>query len=494
MQDREGLIARLRTDATEDDGRPGLRAPDSFRGGLSQYAATWDGAMLRLYSNGEMAESRPRAGDLNVWSPELPLVIGAEGDGGHGWSGEVHLIAVYGRALNAAELRRNYFVGGRQLSIGGAPAANQAPDTDAGDERLTSLPSSVVRLRGKASDDGLPGGALHLEWSQLSGPADASFEATNLLNSAVGLAAPGGYVFELAADDGQFTLRDQVQVTVLPESYARLLDHATWGPTPELIERLREIGPDRFIEEQFAAPMSDFRQDDIGGLRPVQDRFFFHALYGEDQLRQRMMFALSKILVVSANAVGRRDQMVPYLRLLNEHAFGNYYDLLHEVTLSPTMGEYLDMVNNAAQGEEFPEPPNENYARELMQLLTIGTELLNPDGTPQLGPDGEPLPSYTEDDVRSFTRALTGWTYPTRPNGELRWANRDHYDGRMESLEEHHDSEPKTLLNGTVLPAGRTARQDLDDALRNLFEHPNMGPFIGKQLIQQLVSSNPSPA
>jgi len=491
-QDREGLMAYLRTAETKDNGQPSLRARETFEAGLAQYAATWDGEMLRLYRNGEQTEARPRIGNLDEWNPELPLVVGAEGDGHHGWSGEVHLVAIYGRPLNEAELRRNYLSGGRDIATGGSPAANQAPYAEAGDNRMTSLPNDVIRLRGSAMDDGLPGG-LEVVWSQVSGPADAAFESRNLLEPVIRLTTPGDYVFELAANDGQFILRDQVEVTVLPESYARLLDHATWGPTPELIERLKTVGPEAFVEEQFAARPSEFREDDIGGLRPVQDRFFYHALYGEDQLRQRMMFALSKILVVSANTVGRRDQMVPYLRLLNDHAFGNYYDLIREVTLSPTMGEYLDMVNNAAQDEEYPEPPNENYARELLQLLTIGTELLNPDGTPQLGPDGEPLPAYSETDVQEFTRALTGWTYPTRPNGTLHWTNYDYYDGRMEAVEERHDSGPKTLLNGTVLPAGQSARKDLDDALRNLFEHPNMGPFIGKQLIQQLVSSNPSP-
>jgi len=491
-QDREGLMAYLRTAETKDNGQPSLRARETFEAGLAQYAATWDGEMLRLYRNGEEMEARPRVGNLDEWNPELPLVIGAEGDGHHGWSGEVHLVAIYGRPLNEVELRRNYLSGGREIAIGGSPAANQAPYAEAGDNRMTSLPNDVIRLRGQAMDDGLPG-AMGVEWTQVSGPADAAFESRNLLEPVVRLTAPGDYVFELAANDGQFILRDQVEVTVLPESHARLLDHATWGPTPELIERLKTVGPEAFVEEQFAARPSEFREDDIGGLRPVQDRFFYHALYGEDQLRQRMMFALSKILVVSANTVGRRDQMVPYLRLLNDHAFGNYYDLIREVTLSPTMGEYLDMVNNAAQDEEYPEPPNENYARELLQLLTIGTELLNPDGTAQTGPDGEPLPAYSEEDVREFTRALTGWTYPTRPNGTLHWTNYDYYEGRMEAVEERHDSGPKTLLNGTTLPAGQPARKDLEDALRNIFEHPNMGPFIGKQLIQQLVSSNPSP-
>ena len=238
---------------------------------------------------------------------------------------------------------------------------------------------------------------------------------------------------------------------------------------------------------------SEFPDDDIGGLREEQDRFYAHAINNDDQLRQRMVFALSKIFVVSANAVGRRDQMVPYLRLLNEHAFGNVIDLLRDITLNPTMGEFLDMVNNAAFSEENPIPPNENYGRELLQLFTVGTVLLNQDGTPQLGADGEPIPSYTEEHVRQYTRALTGWTYPTYPQRTLRWTNQDHYAGPMEPYEEHHDRGEKFLLNGVVLPAGQSARQDVEGALRSLVDHPNIAPFLSKNLIQQLVTSDPSP-
>lgn len=493
-QDREGLAAGVRTSgADKDDGRPSLRAPDAFRPALGQFVATWDGSMLRLYRNGERIEERSRPGDLSAWNPDLPLVIGAEGDGHHGWAGEVHLAAVYGRALSESELRRNYQVGGREMITGGAPVANEAPVADAGDDRLVSLPNDLVRLRAKADDDGLPSEALAYSWTQTSGPTPAQIEEPNALHPLVRFTQPGDYILELAADDGQFVMRDQVEVAVLPESYARLLDHSTWGPTPQLIRRLREIGPEEFIDEQLAARPSEFREDDIGGLREVQDRFFYHGLYGEDQLRQRMVFALSKILVVSANSVGRRDQMVPYLRILNEHAFGNYLDLLREVALNPTMGEYLDMVNNAAQDEEYPDPPNENWARELLQLFTLGVDLLNPDGTPKLDSSGVPLPAYTEEDVHEFTRAFTGWTYPTPPHSTLHWPNYDYYDGRMEPVEERHDSGEKRLLNGTVLPAGQSARQDLEAALRNLFEHPNLGPFLAFRLIQQFVSSNPSP-
>ena len=491
-QDREGLQVRLRTTRTREDGWPFRRTPRAFTGGPVQVAATFDGERLRMLVNGDMAFDEPFGGDLSNWAAEFPLVLGGELRGEGSWGGELYLAAIYNRALSSPELRRNYLVT-ESLLDGGAPVANEAPQALAGDDRLTAMPRDSVTLRAHAADDGLPS-RLTYQWTKLEGPGDVSFSDASALQPAARFSAPGLYTLKLAVSDGQFTMRDAVEVVVAPEWAPRLLDQATWGPTREDLERLVRIGPEEYLTEQFLAAPSEYPEDDIGGLREEQDRFYSHALNNPDQLRQRMMFALSKVFVVSANAVGRRDQMIPYLRMLNEHAFGNVLDLLHDVTLSPTMGEFLDMVNNAAFSAENPIPPNENYGRELLQLFTIGTELLNPDGTPQLGPDGQPIPAYTEEHVRQFTRALTGWTYPTRAHRELRWPNSEFYGGQMEPYEERHDRDRKFLLNGAVLPAGQSARQDLEGALRNLFEHPNMGPYLGKLLIQQLVRSDPSPA
>ncbi|MCP5115453.1 MAG: DUF1800 domain-containing protein, partial [bacterium] len=226
----------------------------------------------------------------------------------------------------------------------------------------------------------------------------------------------------------------------------------------------------------------------------LQNRFFTNAVHGEDQLRQRMSFALGQILVVSANTVGRASQMTPYLRILDQHAFGNYHDLLRDVTLSPTMGKFLDMVNNAKVEEDGSNPPNENYGRELLQLFAVGLDKLNQDGTPMLDTSGDPIPAYTEDTVGNLTLALTGWTYPTRPGKTLRWPNREHFVGPMIPVESKHDTSEKILMDGFRIPPGQTAREDLEMAVRHVFEHPNVGPFVCKQLIQHLVTSNPSPA
>ena len=178
----------------------------------------------------------------------------------------------------------------------------------------------------------------------------------------------------------------------------RFLSQATWGPTEESIARVIAIGRDAFIEEQFNAIPSDYPEPDptyaVTTFRPAQDRFYYNAVHGNDQLRQRMAFFLSQIWVVSANTVGQAQQMVPYLRILHNNAFGNYRDILTEVTLSPTMGRYLDMVNNRKESNGVK--PNENYPRELLQLFTDGPTLLNNDGTEVVDSAGNPVPSYDE--------------------------------------------------------------------------------------------------
>jgi uncharacterized protein (DUF1800 family) len=166
--------------------------------------------------------------------------------------------------------------------------------------------------------------------------------------------------------------------------------------------------------------------------------------------------------------------------------------VMTDVTLTPAMGHYLDMVNNGkpATGQHA----NENYARELMQLFTLGLYTLNPDGSLQLDSSGNPIPSYTQDTVEALARAFTGWTYGQTPGVPLQTHNPVYYLVPMVAVDSNHDTASKTLLNGTTLPAGQTSVQDLAGALDNIFNHPNVGPFICEQLIQHLVTSNPSPA
>lgn len=277
---------------------------------------------------------------------------------------------------------------------------------------------------------------------------------------------------------------------------SRLLEQASWGPSPASLAKLQEIGGSAWLDQQFAAPVSTYPDplDTSEGLSRLQKVFVNRAVVGEDQLRQRVAFALGQVLVVSGIENDNYHEMVPYLRILTNNAFGNYQTLLKEITLSPSMGIFLDMVNNDKPNPQKNIVPNENFGRELLQLFTIGLFELNQDGTRKLDPQGNPIPAYTETTVKQLTLALTGWTFPPQPGFASKWTNPRYFFGQMVPFDDHHDQSEKTLLNGVILPAGRTAREDLDAALANVFAHPNLGPFVSFRLIQRLVTSNPSPA
>ncbi len=281
---------------------------------------------------------------------------------------------------------------------------------------------------------------------------------------------------------------------------ARFLDQAGWGPTVASIARVQQVGMSAWIDEQFALPQTQIPNPPnplptfcANGTACVQQSFFQNALSGPDQLRQRVGFALSKIWVISAVEIPSANAFPAYLNLLNGDAFSNYLQIMKDVTLFPGMGQYLNMVNS-----DKPAPgliANENYARELMQLFTIGTKRLNNDGTPFLDAQGNEIQPYSEANVQAMARALTGWTYPKADGSTPTWPNNTPFYGAgMVAIDAHHDAAAKTLISGTVLPAGQTAQQDLDGALQDIFNHANVPPFVCRQLIEQLVTSNPSPA
>jgi uncharacterized protein (DUF1800 family) len=288
------------------------------------------------------------------------------------------------------------------------------------------------------------------------------------------------------------------QAQITSAAAARFLEQASWGPTAATVAQVQQLGFSAYIDQQFLAamsPISDVPPDANGRqpVGPVQQQFFVNAATGADQLRQRVAFALSEIWVVSALKLNTADQIVPHLRLLSQDAFENYSKIMYDVSVSPSMGHYLDMVNNdkPATGREA----NENYARELLQLFTIGLNQLNDDGTQKLN-NGQPMPTYDQSVVQGFARAFTGWTYPPMPGAVSRTHNPAYYAAPMVAFDNNHDTGPKALLDGAVLPGGatRTAQRDLTDALANVFNHQNVAPFISRQLIQHLVTSNPSPA
>lgn len=283
----------------------------------------------------------------------------------------------------------------------------------------------------------------------------------------------------------------------------RFLEQATFGPTPDLISHVQRVGFTAFLDEQFSMPLqtypnlgywpsnppmtcTDACYRDNYTMYPLQARFFQNALTGPDQLRQRVAFALNQILVISAVNPKLRlpSRMLPYLEVLDRNAFGNFRQLLTDITLNPGMGRYLDMVGNHKKA------PNENYARELLQLFSVGVNQLNLDGTPKLDGTGQPIPTYDQSAITNFARVFTGWVFAPSPALEIV----NYFDPMVPGEPAAHDTSAKVLLNGVTLPAGQTAAADLQAALDNIFAHPNVAPFISQRLIQHLVTSNPSPA
>jgi len=293
----------------------------------------------------------------------------------------------------------------------------------------------------------------------------------------------------------------------------RLLEQTSFGPTPASIAHVLQVGTQAYLDEQYAAPSSAYPSlkyvpagqqatfcptdpdpqcgRDYYSLFLLQNAFFTNALYKPDQLRQRVAFALSQILVTSGLTVNIAYAMAAYQQIFLDNAFGNYEQILTRVTLSPVMGEYLNMVNNDKPSVTIN--PNENYARELMQLFSIGVWQLNMDGTRKLDASGQPIPTYGQDEIEGFAHVFTGWTYPLLPGATARTHNPRNYLGDMVGVDTNHDKGAKLLLNGALLPAGGTIQTDLAAAIHNIFMHPNVGPFIGRQLIQKLVTGDPSP-
>ncbi|MFM8332963.1 MAG: DUF1800 family protein, partial [Candidatus Methylumidiphilus sp.] len=224
----------------------------------------------------------------------------------------------------------------------------------------------------------------------------------------------------------------------------------------------------------------------------IVSQTFANMANAPDQLRQHMMFALGQIIVVSSNKNINPEELDPWVRLLARNAFGNSRQLLKEATFSPTMGKYLDLANSMKATATTS--PNENYAREVMQLFSIGLKQLNQDGSVKLDAFGQPIPTYDQATLREVARALTGLTYPTAPGKTAQGNNWEYFTGLMEYRQANHDVGAKTLLNGVTLPAGQTVKQDIDAVIDNLFTHPNTAPFIATRLIRHFTLSNPSPA
>jgi uncharacterized protein (DUF1800 family) len=271
-------------------------------------------------------------------------------------------------------------------------------------------------------------------------------------------------------------------------SHGRFLEQAAFGPTPTDLANVAQLGFDGWINSQYAMAETNIPVPSDMGVALAD--YQWRLAQAPDQLRQKVAYELGQIIVISANKNIYPPELVPYLQILSRNAFGNYRGLLKEITTSPQMGKYLDLANSNKAG--MSGGANENYAREVMQLFSIGLWQLNPDGSQKLDVNGNPIPTYNQTTVQQVAKALTGWTYPTAAGATPQTNNWENFTGPMEVREGNHDTSAKSFL-GCNLPAGQTVMQDTDATLDCLFNNPNVGPFLATRLIRSMVTSNPTP-
>lgn len=326
-----------------------------------------------------------------------------------------------------------------------------------------------------------------------------------------------------AGSEGQMPRRAAIPGPSNDQEAARFLVQASFGPTVASLARVRALGFSGWLDEQFTLqPRLGFQQywrqrdaqirsvtpNDHAHTAEINHVFWTNALSGEDQLRQRVAFALSQIFVISVQegcGADNSEGAASYYDLLVNKAFGSYRDLLEAVSLHPVMGCYLSHLHNQKEDLTSGRVPDENFAREVMQLFSIGLVQLNLDGTPKINAStGRPVESYTPDDIAGLAKVFTGWSWdcPGWPSDNcFLWGadnlgpSSSRWTSPMRPYAKFHSKSEKRFL-GVVIPPQTTANPtaSLKVALDALASHPNVGPFIGKQLIQRLVTSNPSPA
>jgi len=296
---------------------------------------------------------------------------------------------------------------------------------------------------------------------------------------------------------------------------ARFLNQVSFGANDAELAKAQQYGYSAILEDQFFMP-GRLHEDYINavsaslpagsslGDEHIAQTFWREAATGQDQLKRRVAFALSQILVISlqdANVQNFRRGVASYMDMIARDAFGNYRQLLQDVTLHPMMGLYLSHLRNRKEDPATNRVPDQNYAREVMQLFSIGLHQLNPDGTEALDGGGQPIDTYGPNDIVGLSRVFTGFSWAGCANTSTNCFNGNGTQSPnrevmpMQSFPQFHSISEKAFL-GTTIPAGASSQpdQDLNTALDAIFNHPNVGPFIGRQLIQRLVTSNPSPA
>lgn len=285
----------------------------------------------------------------------------------------------------------------------------------------------------------------------------------------------------------------------------RFLATASFGATKQDIQRAEGQSASTWLQTEIQKPPTLFLADVLadvdaqGDLTNDTDSAFYwdKIITADDQLRQRMVFALSQIVVVSDQVVPNDDfqhQFAYYRDILSKNAFGNYRDLLKDVTYSPAMAEWLTYLKNEKGDPETGRMPDENYARELLQLFTIGLVELNLDGTVKLDAQGNEIELFDNEDIVGLARVFTGLSYSggeffRSGRGSVPFAS---HSSPLQVFPEKHSDLEKSFL-GLKISAGTSAEDSIDQAIDHIFEHPNVGPFLSRQLIQRFTASNPSP-
>ncbi|OJY49023.1 MAG: hypothetical protein BGP17_10570 [Sphingomonas sp. 67-41] len=286
---------------------------------------------------------------------------------------------------------------------------------------------------------------------------------------------------------------------------ARLAKQASFGPTPDLIARIKQLGATAWVDEQLAASSSSYadlatevRRDFCASgdtvcsrahfsRTPVAMRFYANAIAGSDQLRQRTAFALGQMIVASEAEVNSTAGIAAFNQIFLANAFGNYRDILQQVTMSGYMGDYLDMADSNKSG------PSENYARELLQLFSMGPDQLNMDGSLKRDGSGAAIPNYATDDIKGVAKALTGWTYARVGGAAITDGNARDYSKPMIQVASRYDTTEKKFLGATVA-AGATQEASVAAVVDAAFNSASTAPFVARHMIVHLVTANPSPA
>jgi hypothetical protein len=268
------------------------------------------------------------------------------------------------------------------------------------------------------------------------------------------------------------------------DAAARFLTQAGFGPRPDLVQHVQAVGFNAFIAEQQAIPVESYSSAD-GGILSIMQK----SVLGSNPLRLRVAWALQTFLMRSG--ITQQVTNFPFEEKMERDATGNFRDLLTDISSDVSVAQLLTLAGNAAP-KDPTQHPNQNFARELLQLFTIGTSTLNEDGTVQTNPDGSPIPAYDQDTILDLSRVFTGWNYAPPVDTRYTFYGVD-WSQPLVANQSQHDKGQKTLFGNVTLPAGQSAERDRAMALDAIFAHPNVPPFISRILIQRLVKSDPSP-